>query len=278
VTQTTDELDGRTAIVTGGGGSIGTAIAVDLAKRGADVVIAQRSRDSAERVVDRIESLGGDAAFVETDVSEEAAIEGVVEATVDRFGSLDILVNNAVHPGKAPADKMDRELWDDVVQTSLTGPFRLAYHAVQHMREAGYGRIVNVGAIQAHSPLAGSAAYVSSKAGLEGLTRSLAVEWSDDGITVNTVHVGVIYSEDWVDEDWEPDEAVPVERQYESPPDSLNDSVPTLVDRMGTPADVADLVGFLSSPKAGFLTGQVLNCDGGRLISREPEVFDPDLE
>jgi NAD(P)-dependent dehydrogenase (short-subunit alcohol dehydrogenase family) len=274
MTQSTDELAGRTAIVTGGGGSIGAAIAVDLARRGADVVIAQRSQGPAERVVDRIEELGGRAAFVETDVSSEPAIEALVEATVDRFGGLEILINNAAHPGKVPADEMDRKTWDEIVATTLTGPYRLAHHAVEHMRETGYGRVVNVGAIQAHSPLAGAAAYSSSKAGLEGLTRSLAVEWSEDGITVNTVHVGVVYSADWVTDDGDVGEGVPVEQQYESPPDSLEKSVPTLVDRIGTPGDVAALVGFLSSPPAGFLTGQVLTCDGGRLISREPGVFE----
>jgi 3-oxoacyl-[acyl-carrier protein] reductase len=274
----TAELDGRTAIVTGGGGSIGAAISVDLADRGANVVVAQRSEASAQRVLDRIQDRGGEATFVPTDVGREADVQALVEATVERFGSLDVVVNNAAHPGKAAADEMSRDLWDDVIGTTLTGPFRLAHHAMPHMRESGYGRIVNVGAIQAHSPLAGSAAYAAAKAGLEGLTRSLAVEWSGEGITTNTVHVGVIYSADWeADEIQGAPDDLPVEEWYESPPEDLDRSAPTLVDRMGTPGDVAALVGFLSTPGAGFLTGQVLTCDGGRLISREPEVFDQDV-
>jgi NAD(P)-dependent dehydrogenase (short-subunit alcohol dehydrogenase family) len=277
MTEKSGELAGKTAIVTGGGGSIGTAISVDLADRGANVVVAQRSAESATAVVDRIEDRGGEAAFVPTDVGVEADVDALVSGTVERFGGVDAVVNNAAHPGKAAADEMDRDLWDDVVGATLTGPFRLAHHALPHMRESGYGRIVNVGAIQAHSPLPGAAAYAASKAGLEGLTRSLAVEWSGDGVTVNTVHVGVIYSADWVTDDaTAPEESGPVEDRYESPPDSLNRSVPTLVDRMGTPGDVAAIVGFLASPDAGFLTGQVLTCDGGRLISRQPEVFDQD--
>jgi NAD(P)-dependent dehydrogenase (short-subunit alcohol dehydrogenase family) len=272
-----DDLNGRTAIVTGGGGSIGTAISVGLADRGANVVVAQRSAESAGAVVDRIEDRGGRATFVPTDVGDEADVEALVSATVERFGGVDVVVNNAAHPGKAAADEMDRDLWDDVVGATLTGPFRLAHHALPHMRDSGYGRVVNVGAIQAHSPLPGAAAYAASKAGLEGLTRSLAVEWSGDGVTINTVHVGVIYSADWVTDDaTAPGESTPVEQRYESPPESLNEAVPTLVDRMGTPGDVASLVGYLASPDAGFLTGQVLTCDGGRLISRQSEVFDQD--
>lgn len=272
-------LTGRTAIVTGGGGSIGAAIAVRLARQGANVVIAQRSAASAQAVVDRIDTLGGTGVFVPTDVSDESDVAALVDATVDRFGGVDIVVNNAAHPGKAAADEMSRDQWEAIVATTLTGPFRLAHHAVSHMRDRGYGRIINIGAIQAHSPLPGAAAYAAAKAGLEGLTRSLAMEWSGDGITINTVHVGAIYSADWVpDDEAEPPREVPVEKRYEAVPEDLDQAAATLVDRLGTPSDVAALVGFLASPDAGFLTGQVLYCDGGRLSSRQPESFDQSTE
>lgn len=268
------DFDSRTAIVTGGGGSIGAAISVELARRGANVVIAQRSEDPATTVVDRIDEVGGDGMFVPTDVSKRTDVETLVSATAERFGSVDIIVNNAAHPGKQPAASMERSEWESIVATNLTGPFQLAQACVPHMRERGYGRIVNIGAIQAYSPLPGAVGYASAKAGLEGLTRSLAAEWSGDGITTNTVHVGAIYSADWVPDDERVPADAPVERRYETVPDDLDDSAATLVERLGTPREVAALTAFLAGERAGFVTGQVLFCDGGRLISRKSESFD----
>jgi NAD(P)-dependent dehydrogenase (short-subunit alcohol dehydrogenase family) len=140
------------------------------------------------------------------------------------------------------------------------------------MRERDYGRIVNIGAIQSYSPLPGAAAYAATKAGLEGMTRSLATEWSANGVTVNTIHVGPVYGSDWTDSP--PGADAPVEQRYETVPEEDDDEAATLVGRLGRPSDVAALVAFLSAPESGFLTGTVVPCDGGRLISRAPEPFD----
>jgi len=208
-------------------------------------------------------------------VSDSADVAALVEAAVERFGGVDVVVNNAAHPGKEPAAEMRRPTWDDILATTLTGPFQLTQEAVPHTRDSGYGRIVNVGAIQAYSPLPGAAGYASAKAGLEGLTRSLAAEWSGDAITTNTVRVGYIYSTDWVADDASgPSSDVPVEQRYKSVPESVDREAATLVERLGTPGEVATLVGFLASPEAGFITSQVMCCDGGRLISRKSELFD----
>jgi len=266
-------LSGKTTIVTGGGGSIGTGISVRLAREGANVVIAQRSAGSANEVVDRIEDLGGDAAFVRTDLNVEEDVDALVDEAVDRFGSADVVVNNAANPRKAWAQEMERELWEDVVTTNLTGPFHLAQKAYRHMAENGYGRVINIGAVQSQSPLPGAAAYAASKAGLEGLTRSLAAEWSSPNVTVNTVRVGPVFGSDWVEEEDRPDD-VSVEEEYENVPQEFDDEAATLVDRIGRPSDVAALVAFLARPESGFVTGAAIPCDGGRLLSRDPEPYD----
>ena len=265
-------LSGKTTIITGGGGSIGTGISIRLAREGAAVIIAQRSAGSANEVVERIEEVGGEAAFVQADLNKEADVDALVEETVKRFGSADIIVNNAANPGKAWAREMDRELWENILTTNLTGPFRLAQKAYQHMDEHGYGRVINIGAVQSQSPLPGAAAYAASKAGLEGLTRSLAAEWSSPNMTVNTVRVGPVYGSDWTDKDRSDD--VPIEETYEHVPPEVDAKAATLVDRIGRPSDVAALVAFLARPESGFITGAAIPCSGGRTISRDQEPHD----
>jgi NAD(P)-dependent dehydrogenase (short-subunit alcohol dehydrogenase family) len=260
-------LDGRTAIVTGGGG---TATAVRFAREGANVVVAQRSREPAERVVDRIEDLGGDAEFVRTDLAEEAEITALVEATVDAFGGVEIVVNNAARPGLSPAAEMDRGDWEGTIGVNLTAPFRLAQRAHEHFEE--FGRVINVGAIQSRSPLDGAVAYASSKAGLDGLSRSLAAEWGDGpgDVTANTVMIGPIYQE--ADPAEHPD--LPVEAAIEQVPPEVDESAATLVGRWGRASDAASVIAFLASPEASFVTGAVVPCDGGRLVSRKSEPVD----
>lgn len=271
-------LSEKTAIVTGGGGSIGTGISVQLSRKGANVVVAQRSRESAEKLIDRVGELGGNALFVQTDMNSGDDIDALVDETIDQFGSADIVVNNAVNSKKGWASTMDRELWDEIITTNLTGPFYLAQQAYRHMTENGFGRVINIGAVQALSPLPGAAAYASSKAGLEGLTRSLAVEWSSPNITVNLVRVGPVYASDWIGEEEVRPAEVPVEEKYESVPAEVDDDAATLVERIGRPSDVASLVTFLARPESGFITGASIPCDGGRNISRAPEPYDQERD
>lgn len=264
-----EPLEGCTAIVTGGAGGIGTGISVRLAKEGADVVIAQRSRDRGEAVAERIRELGREGLFVETDLADDEDIVAVADRAREEVGAPNVVVNTATHPGKERAGEMSRDLWDEVLSVTLTAPFRLAQECYPDMKETGFGRVINVGAIQAHSPYEGSVAYAASKAGLEGLTRGLAVEWSDTteaDITVNTVHVGVTpKGYNWDD--------------YDAPLEVANDMIskeqdtgeaPTLVGRRGRPDDHAAVCAFLARPEGGFFTGQVLTSAGGRLISRYP--------
>lgn len=268
-----ERLADLTAIVTGGGGIIGTGLSVRLAREGANVVVAQRSERPAERVVSRIRDLGGQAAFVPTDITQESDIEALVEATIERFGSVNVVVNNAARIQMEWAESMSLQDWEDIVRTNLTGPFRLAQAAYPRMKADGYGRLVNIGAIQRRSPLPGAAAYASSKAGLDGLTRSLANEWSDTqraDITANTVMVGPIYEEN--DPAKFPEMAI--EKVPERVPDEVDDSAATLVGRWGRASDVAALVAFLASPESSFITAAVLPCDGGRLVSRKGKVVD----
>jgi NAD(P)-dependent dehydrogenase (short-subunit alcohol dehydrogenase family) len=264
------QLEDKTAIITGGGGTIGTATAVRFAREGANVVLAQRSQESAEPVLDRIDTLGGTARFVETDLANEDAIAALVEATVEAYGGCEIVVNNAARHGLTPASGMSRTDWSETLAVNLTAPFRLAQRAHEHMEE--YGRIINVGAIQSRSPLSGAAAYASSKAGLDGLSRSLAVEWSDSAadLTVNTVMVGPIYQD--ADPADFPD--LPVEQAIEQVPLTVDNAAATLVGRWGRASDAANLIAFLASPEASFITGAVLPCDGGRLVSRKAEPVD----
>jgi len=269
-TELPNRLEGRTAIVTGGGGTIGTATAVRFAREGANVVIAQRSRASAERVVDRIDELGGEARYVQTDLANEAEIEALVARTVEAFGGVEIVVNNAARLGLAPADEMDRENWTATLDVNLTAPFRLAQRAYEHIEE--YGRVINIGAIQSRSPLPGAVGYASAKAGLDGLSRSLAAEWSDGpgDVTANTVMVGPIYQD--ADPADHPD--LPVEEAIEQVPSEVDRAAATLIGRWGRAGDAAGLLAFLASPEAAFITGAVIPCDGGRLVSRKPEAVD----
>jgi 3-oxoacyl-[acyl-carrier protein] reductase len=275
-----DRLDGLTAIVTGGAGGIGTEISIRLAREGANVVVAQRSRAPSENVVERIRDVGGRAAYVETDLADDDALGALVEATVERFGGAEILVNNATHTGKARAEEMDRGLWEDILAVTLTAPFRLAQECYPHMEAAGFGRVLTVGAIQAHSPCGGSMGYAAAKAGQEGLVRALAVEWGDGDadITANVVHSGPVRSTRAHDPDradpearaaWESGELTLEEANAAIPPEEDHDAE-TLVGRYGRPPDLAAPVAFLASPEAGFMTGQVLYAAGGRLISRKP--------
>jgi 2-hydroxycyclohexanecarboxyl-CoA dehydrogenase len=245
---------GRVAIVTGGGQGLGRAIALRLARDGARVAIAQRSAQPLERTAGEIEAAGGTALAVPTDLREPAEIARLVETVRERLGPVEIVVNNAGFNRRRPSfAEIDLASWNEVLAGNLTAPFLLAQAALPDMLARSWGRIVNVGAVQAWMPMEGNAAYAAAKAGLVGLTRAMAVDLSEKGIVVNAVAPGPVDPE-----------------AEESPRDA--EAWPTLLGRRGLPREVAALIAFLVSDECTFVVGQTIVCDGGRMMSRRPEL------
>jgi 3-oxoacyl-[acyl-carrier protein] reductase len=233
------------ALVTGASRGIGAAIAVALAEDGWPVGINYRSdAEGAQRVVDAITAAGGTAVPVEGDVVDPDAVDGVFKQLEERFGPVLVLVNNAGVRADGLMVQLDDDDWSRVIDTNLSAAFRLTRRAVRTMIRQRFGRVVNVASIVGTKANAGQANYAASKAGLIGLTKTIAVEVARRGVTVNAVAPGFIET-DMTDG---------------LPPDLLN-AVPAR--RAGQPSDVADCVRFLASDRAGYVTGTTLTVDGG---------------
>lgn len=256
------DLTDRTAVVTGGAAGIGRGIAVELARGGADVVVAdvrEEPKLDAERergtTVDVIEREGGDAAFVECDVGDEAAVEATVDATVERFGGLDVLVNNAGISLKGSVHELDRAEWAKILDVNLTGVYLATKHAAPHLRESDAGRIVNLASTAAFEGGPRAAGYCATKAGVVNLTRQLAVDYGPDGVTANALCPGPIYTS--------------MSRSTFDDPkrrDIYEEHV--LLPYFGDPEDVGKLTRFLASDAARYVTGTAIPIDGGWLASR----------
>ena len=244
------ELVGHVAIVTGGSRGIGQAIVSELARRGADVVFTYRSDDAGARAtIAEVDALDRRAAAQRVDVRDPDAAERVTTAALDLFGRIDILVNNAGVARDAVVWKMTDAAWDDVIATDLTAAFRFVRAAVPAMRARAYGRIVSISSINALRGKFGQSNYAAAKAGLIGLTKSVAREVGAFGITANVIAPGLI----------ETAMAVGL-------PDDVRARAvaETAVGHLGSPADVASTVAFLAGPCAGHITGTVLTVDGGQ--------------
>ena len=188
-------LEGRVAVVTGASSGIGEACAVAFAAKGAKVVLAARRAERLASLVDRIEGDGGEALAVATDVTDEAAVDDLFARAVERFGTVDVLVNNAGIAASTPVDEMAIETWRKVIETNLTSAFLCSRAAFRAMKGKGRGRIINVGSISARVPRENSPAYAASKFGLDGLTRSLAIDGRKHNIAASIFHPGIVATE-----------------------------------------------------------------------------------
>src|SRR5438105_3185317 len=243
------ELAGRVAIVTGAGKNIGRAIALALADGGAKVVVNGRSnRGSVEAVVAEIAAKGGEALAVMADVSDEAAVAGLIGATVERFGGLDVLVNNAAARPEKPLAALSYAEFRAVTSVILDGAFLTAKAALPHLERSGAGAIVNIGGMAGHSGAKGRAHVIAAKAGLVGLTKALAHDLAGAGVTVNCVAPGIIATV----------------REGSVPQHHM--LAKSLAGRQGLPEEIAAAVRFLAGPGARYITGQTLHVNGGTYL------------
>jgi NAD(P)-dependent dehydrogenase (short-subunit alcohol dehydrogenase family) len=250
------ELTGKIAIVTGASAGIGRAAAGALAAEGAAVVLADRDRERGEAVAQEIRDKGGTALFVETDVSDDAQVAAMVARTVHEFGGLDLAFNNAGIEGvPAPTHKCTPDNWQRTLAVNLTGVWSCMRHEIPAMLARGDGAIVNCASVAGLVGFATSPAYVASKHGVVGLTKTAALEYAEQGIRVNAVCPGVI----------DTDMVARFTGREPEAEAAMNAMEP--VGRMGRPEEIADAVVWLCSRRASFVTGQAVAVDGG-LVAR----------
>jgi len=245
------DLEGRVAVVTGGNGGIGLGMARGLAQAGAAVAIAGRNLKKSQAAAAELAKLGVKTAVIEVDVASEASCRKMIDETVKRLGRLDILVNNAgINIRKAP-DALALEEWKQVIDVNLTSTFICSHAAYPRMKEAGGGKIINIGSMLSIFGASFAPAYGASKGGVVQLTKSLAVAWAKDNIQVNAVLPG------WIDTE--------LTKKARAEVSGLNAMVlmRTPAKRWGTPEDHAGVAVFLASKASDFVTGTSIPVDGG---------------
>lgn len=246
-------LDGDTAIVTGGNRGIGKAIATGMAEVGANVVIANRTPESGQEAAAEIaEQTGSETVAITADVTDEAEVQALVRETVDRFGSLDVLVNNAGVAIHEPAEEKPLENWKKTLDINTTGAFVCAKHAGQEMIDSDGGAIINISSMSAfvaNYPQC-QVDYQASKGGLEGMKLQLASEWAEHGIRINNINPGYIETDILTDD----------EEMIETWQSEM------LLDEFGTPEDIAPLAVYLASDASSYVTGSSFVIDGGYMV------------
>jgi 3-oxoacyl-[acyl-carrier protein] reductase len=249
---TTRELIGKVAIVTGAGRNIGRAIALTLAEAGASILINARSnRTEAAAVAREIEAVGSRALVHIGDVADPKAVQVMADAALLGFSRIDILINNAALRREKPFAEMDYAEWREILDVTLDGAFHCTKACLPALQKSGAGTIVNIGGLSAHTGAKNRAHVVTAKAGIIGLTRALAHDLADDGITVNCVVPGLI--------------GTPRPKDKPQPAHHLTHQ--TITGERGKPEDVAAAVRFLCSPGARYITGQAIHANGGAYLA-----------
>ncbi|MFD3377540.1 MULTISPECIES: SDR family NAD(P)-dependent oxidoreductase [unclassified Streptomyces] len=243
-------LNGRNAVVTGGGRGIGRATAIVLAEHGAAVAVWDRDADGADETVDRIRKAGNMAVAVIGDASVSKEVTAAADRTHAELGPVTVLVNNAGISTHSPFMSLTEEAWDQMIQVNLKGPFLVTQAFLPDMLAAGRGRIINISSSSAQTGAPDMAHYVASKGGVIGLTKALAIEFAAKGITVNNIPPGVVDT--------------PLLRQAFDP-DEVAAMMP--MKRAGRPEEIAYAVAYLASDEAGYVTGQTLSVNGGRHLA-----------
>lgn len=250
------DISGKNAIVTGAGRGLGKEMATSLAEAGANIVVAEKDGEMAEKSAQEIGEMGTTAFSIQTDVTEEDQVKSMIWEAENRLGEIDILVNNAGVVNNAPAEEMTLEEWEKVVNVNMTGVFLCSKHVGKHMIENGGGNIINISSMSAlvvNVPQP-QISYNSSKAGVIMITKSLASEWAEHGIRVNAIAPGYMRT-DLVDEVLEEDPEM--EETWISN---------TPMGRLGRPEELGGVVVFLASEASSYMTGEVVVFDGGYTI------------
>ncbi|MFN2645329.1 MAG: SDR family NAD(P)-dependent oxidoreductase [Burkholderiales bacterium] len=243
------ELAGKVALVTGGARNIGRAISRSLAAGGATVMVnARTSRSQAEETISMIEQAGGKGGLHIADVTDPAEVRALVDATVQRFGRLDVLVNNAAVRAETPFENITVEEWRRVLGTILDAAFLCSQACVPHLGKSGGGTIVHIGGLTGHRGASGRAHVIAAKAGIAGLTKAMALDLAPKGITVNCVVPGTIES---------------VRGLPGAPERPAHRAAPPPIGRRGEPEEVAAMVRMLCGPDARYVTGQSIHVNGG---------------
>ena len=248
------KLEGKVALVTGSSSGIGQAIAIRLAKEGANIIINYRSScEEAQETQEQVEATGQQGQIVQADVSVVEEVRKLVEAGIEAFGKLDILVNNAGIEKRADFWDVTEADYDKVIDVNLKGVFFGTQAMVKHLRETGQpGRIINISSVHEELPFPHFTSYCASKGGVKMMMRNLAVELGPLGITINNVAPGAI--------------ATPINQELLNNPEQLQKVTQNIpLGRLGEPEDVAGLVAFLASDEAKYITGSTFYVDGGLL-------------
>lgn len=247
-------LEGKVAVVTGGTSGIGRAMSLGLAEAGANVVATARRQQNVDETAAAIEAIGRKTVRVASDVCDRASLDGLLTATVKEFGKVDILINCAGRIKRTPTLDLSEDEWNGILDTNLTGTLRACQIFGKHMLERGYGRIINIASLNSFVALHEVAAYAASKAAVASLTRSLAVEWSKRGVTVNAIAPGVFRTE--------------LNAQLlDSTPRGQELLMRTPMGRFGKTEELIGAAIYLASDASSFVTGQTLVVDGGFLAS-----------